>query len=299
MAPPHRIDDTPISQTDEITVTESPKDFNVFFKIPDDYKYGPHNLNVQGFDVNGEKTSNTNIKFVIQNPPKIISISLEKERVQPGHVLRFSGIVRDPDLNNTLKFIGRIDSAADEIVHRMVADSTEQEFAFEYIVDADIEVGEHEFIVKVVDDDDYSSGVATVGFTVYKPSKEETEGGNGGGINGPGKDDSSSAITNTTTKKSSTKGLIAGIVIVGIILVVLIIVAVILFMKSRGVNSAPKDQDSVSDHSDLEEKETEIMTASTVTPDEIATRDNPLFSSNEINNDGDPFSDEFEEQQQV
>ena len=46
----------------------------------------------------------------------------------------------------------------------------------------------------------------------------------------------------------------------------------------------------------MKQRETEIMSTNTINMDEVATHDNPLFSSNAIGNDTDPFSDEFEEQ---
>ncbi|EAX86966.1 hypothetical protein TVAG_245580 [Trichomonas vaginalis G3] len=281
-----KIDNIELNVTKEIQVTENPQEFEVKLQIPENFRYGKHNLNAYAVDANGLSTGLTHIEFNIQNPPRILSISLESDSVTAGGKAKVVGTIRDPDHGNRITFLAGIDLETKTKVYEILSDSSVQAFAFEINITSNIELGDHDLEVIARDPDNLESTPAQLTFTVVKGNS-----GNGGD------GDSSNANSKSANKKkkATNAGLIAGIVIVGLVLVVLLVLLVVLLIKKSGGNNA-HDSDSETENEDLEESETQIATS---IPMEEATRDNPLFSASEVANDNNPFSDEFEEQDHV
>ncbi|EAX88609.1 hypothetical protein TVAG_425470 [Trichomonas vaginalis G3] len=281
-----KIDNIELNVTKEIQVTENPQEFEVKLQIPENFRYGKHNLNAYAVDANGLSTDMTHIEFNIQNPPRILSISLESDSVTAGGKAKVVGTIRDPDARNMITFLAGIDLETKSKVYEMVSDSSVQAFAFEINISSNIVLGDHDLEIIARDPDNLESTPAQLTFTVVKGNS---------GIGGD--DDSSNANSKSANKKkkATNAGLIAGIVIVGLVLVVLFVLLVVLLIKKSGGNNA-HDSDSETENEDLPESETQIATS---IPMEEATRDNPLFSASEVANDNDPFSDEFEEQNHV
>ncbi|KAI5512436.1 hypothetical protein TVAGG3_0749560 [Trichomonas vaginalis G3] len=283
------IDSVLLNDTKKITVSESPQEFEVKVGIPVNFKHGKHKMNVWAVDVSGQNTSNFALDFNIQNPPKLLSVSVAKDRVRVGGKLKVLGTVRDPDVGNNISFIVSIDEGKQEPSYTLQSDSTVQDFSFVYQIPQSLEVGDHQLTLLAIDTDNLVSSPAIVQFTVYKSSVNDPE--NPNDPDETGGDNADSKKANTKKKNNGNVGLIVGIVIVGIILLVLCVLAVILLIQ-RKKNSHP---DSASDNSDIEERETQIST--NISLEETATKDNPLFSSETITQNNDPFSDEFEESQ--
>ncbi|EAY15283.1 hypothetical protein TVAG_394260 [Trichomonas vaginalis G3] len=284
----YKIDNNTLTEKTLVNITNEIELFEARVTIPVDYKYGEHNFNVWAVDINNQTTDLSTFSFYIKNPPKFIDAALVSDKIKIGDPLVLKGNVRDSDAGNNLTFIGKFDDGKAMPVHTIVSDSTVQEFEITFHLSSEMKEGPHKLEIYIVDSDDLKSTPIEIAFEIY--SKDENPG------NTTGKDTSNTGDNadsrSTKTRGRSITGLIAGIAIMAILLAVLICVAIFLFIKKTKNNN---DNPQSSDNTDLEDRETDIVTTSGVTTEE-ATKDNPLFSGDEIGHDEDPFSDEFEEQ---
>ncbi|EAY23769.1 Cadherin domain containing protein [Trichomonas vaginalis G3] len=281
----YQIDSIILEQETPVTIQEYSGIFSVNLEIPSAYKYGKHVLYVQAIDGNGQTTGFTTINFEIENPPKILSVSLEKDVVKVDQKLVVKGTVQDKDLGNKIRILYRFDKGEETNAYKLQSDSSVQEFTFSIVIN--LEVGEHTIEIIASDNDGTESATASLKFTVEKID-ETVENTNT-------TENNNNANSNTSSKSGKKNaGLIAGVVIAALILVALLVVASVLLIKRK---QTTQNNNSGSEGSDIQEFETNISRNNNFTIEEIATNDNPLFSSTPLGNETDPFSDEFEEQE--
>ncbi|EAY10529.1 hypothetical protein TVAG_184310 [Trichomonas vaginalis G3] len=282
------IDQTNLNQSSVIKITEIPQEFTTEFVIPPFFKYGNYTVTVIGTDDLEQTTIPFQFKFEIRNPPRILNATAANAEVNQGEVLNVTGYVHDPDIGNVIDIIAKVDTGNEAVYQSINSTAQSMEFSINIVLPSGIEAGPHKIYLTAVDQDGEKSQPFPLDFSVLALAPEEetkntTDANAGGGS------------ANQKNNSSVMKGLYIGVGFVAALLVILIVIIVVIFHKKKNAPPVPDQEDNKD--SDLEEIETQVMsTQSTINPEEIATKDNPLFSSREITHDEDPFEDEFEEQ---
>ena len=288
----YSIDTTKLTEVSSVKMDSTPQQFRFSITIPEGFKQGTYTFGVYAVDSHGLETEQTTFKFSIQNPPKIIGANVVNEIVKQGEVLHVRAPVRDLDSADDLQIFHAIDTADPPVLMTLRSNGKDLSYTFSINIAKDLAIGEHTISLYLEDPEKLKSTPVVLGFTVKTTVDNHPSRGN------ETTDSAKDASANTKTADVG-NWLYIAIGIAGFVLLVLIVLLTVLLIKKRHPSAARED--SPSSGSDLEERETQISqnTASTVNMDEVATRDNPLFNSREITHDNDPFSDEFEEQDEM